>query len=117
VGVAVFFLLALVVAGIVVYPLLPGRRVRQPAPGVADADIEEAVRNLRQARSRGRLACRQCGQGYQAGDRFCVRCGEKLPQAKVEPAIPVCPSCGATIHENDQFCAKCGHGLSAEEVA
>lgn len=114
-GVGFFFLLALAAAAIIAYPLLPGQRTVQPEPVVTDADIERAVRTLRQARSDGSQSCPSCGKPHQLGDRFCVRCGATLPQAAA--VGPACPSCGTTVHEEDQFCAKCGHRLVAGEDA
>jgi predicted amidophosphoribosyltransferase len=114
-GIAIFFLLGLVAAGVIAYPLLPGRTIRQPAPAVSDADIERAVRDLRQARGRAGLICPSCGKGYEEGDRFCVQCGSTLPQEGVGRLT--CPSCGSPIRGDDQFCAKCGHRVATEEVA
>lgn len=118
-GVAIFFLLALGAAAIIVYPLLPGRVVAQPAPAITDGDIERAVQDLRRARraSGSDRSCPACGQGYQVGDRFCVRCGGALPQAQTASSGLVCPACGAALGQGDSFCAKCGHRLSAKEVA
>ncbi len=114
-GIAIFFLLGLIVAGVIAYPLLSRRTVRQPAPAVTDADIEQAVHDLRQAPGRVGLVCPSCGKDYEEGDRFCVRCGSTLPQDSASG--PACPSCGTPIREDDQFCAKCGHRMAAEEVA
>lgn len=116
-GVAIFFLLALIVVAAIVYPLLPGRTSPQPAPAVTDREIERAVRSLRQARSRDGLVCPTCGQAYRAGDRFCVQCGGTLPQPEAASEGLACPSCGATFREGDQFCAKCGHVIAAGEAA
>ncbi len=116
-GMAIVFLLAMVGAGIIVYPLLPGRTPPLPNPAVTDADIEKAVRKLHGARGSGNLLCPQCGTGYKAGDRFCVRCGQDLPQVGSAQEGPACPSCGAAIHKDDRFCAKCGHTIAAGEVA
>ena len=120
-SVAIFFVLALVAAGIVVYPLLPGRTARQAAPVVVDADIEQAVRKLRRTRSQRGQVCPSCGTAYREGDRFCVHCGGELPEARAVLTGPACPSCGATVQATDQFCAKCGHRMAAanpkEEVA
>ena len=133
-SVAVFLLLAVIVAAILAYPLLPGRTSAGPAPVVTDGDIEQAVRRLRQRQSRGgqggqttpervlgataqERACPTCGQAYQAGDRFCVRCGGALPQPQAAPPGRVCPSCGATVGERDQFCSVCGQQQAAEEAA
>jgi uncharacterized OB-fold protein len=128
-SVALFFLLAVAVAGIIVYPLLPGQRSAQPAPAITDTEIEQAVRRLRKARSEGGLHCPACGRAYQVGDRFCIRCGGTLPQAQAGSGGPgeqgaditsvtsVCLSCGAALREGDQFCAKCGQAIDAREVA
>ena len=121
-GVAIFFLLTLLAAGVIVYPLLPGHASAAPAPVVTDDEIETAVRRLLRTRAEGGRACPTCGAAYQPGDRFCVRCGGALPlgdQAKsaLPPAGPLCPSCGATLQKGDKFCAKCGYTLQGEEVA
>ena len=121
----VFFVLAAISAGIIAYPLLPGRALAQSAPALTDAEIERAVRELRRSRrarhtsGRGGLSCPSCGMAYQKGDLFCVRCGNSLPEggAQPEPDELVCASCGASLHEGDQFCAKCGHRVTTEEDA
>jgi predicted amidophosphoribosyltransferase len=120
--VAIFFVLALLTAGAIVYPLLPGRAPAAPAPAVTDGEIETAVRKLRRARTGGGRACPTCGEAYQPGDRFCVRCGGALPsgdqgRSPLPLAGPVCPSCGAALQNGDRFCAKCGYALHSEEVA
>jgi len=122
VGVVIFFLLALLTAGAIVYPLLPGRAPAPLAPAVTDVEIEAAVRKLRRVRAGGGRACPACGEAYQPGDRFCVRCGGALPlgdqiKSALPPAEPLCPSCGAALQEGDRFCAKCGYTLRGEEVA
>ena len=131
-GIAIFFVLTLIAAGIIVYPLLPGQRVRhasagsQSAPIVTNRDIELAVRDLRQARAHSDASlhgqsCPTCREAYQPGDSFCVRCGGALPSVRQGlPATasgPVCPSCGAAIREGDKFCAKCGQRTAVREVA
>ena len=115
----IFFLLALIAAGAIVYPLLPGRAPAQPAPAVTDGDIERAVRRLRRGHTRrgGALLCPECGRLYQAGDHFCVGCGSALPQGQAVSEDAVCPACGAAIRPGDRFCAKCGHSLGGEEAA
>jgi predicted nucleic acid-binding Zn ribbon protein len=123
-GVALFVLLALIVAGVIAYPLLPGRAPLSPAPAVTDDAIDSAVRKLCSGRARagGAPACPVCGTAYQPGDRFCVRCGGSLPpgdQARSAPlpAQRTCPSCGAALHEGDRFCAGCGYTLHTEGAA
>ena len=116
-GIVIFFLLALMVAGIIVYPLLSGRVTTQPEAVVTDGEIDRAVRHLRRARSRNGHFCPTCSAAYQAGDRFCVRCGSALPVAQAASAGLACPSCGGAIQKGDKFCAKCGHRMIAEEAA
>jgi uncharacterized OB-fold protein len=126
-SVALFLLLGAIAAVVIGYPLLPGQRAAQAAPAVSDREIEQAVQRLQRARSEGGLHCPNCGAVYQAGDRFCMRCGETLPQAGAQgpgemgaqtaSVAVVCPSCGAVLREGDQFCAKCGRPVGAGEVA
>lgn len=116
-SILLFFLMALIAAVAIAYPLLPGAAASQTVFVVTDGDIEEAVRGLRRSRGKPKSgpSCPSCGRAYEAGDRFCVGCGTALPA--VEAAPSTCPSCGATLREGDQFCSKCGHNLPAEEVA
>jgi hypothetical protein len=116
-SIALFFLLALVAAGFIVYPLLPGQVPKEPVPAVTDGDIDRAVGDLRWARSRGDLSCPACGKAHQAGDRFCVRCGQALTGPQSAPSGLACPSCGAPLHKEDQFCAKCGYHMIPGEAA
>jgi uncharacterized OB-fold protein len=115
-GIIIFFALALAAAAVIAYPLLPGSTAKL-APNLTDEDIDHAVRDLRQARSRGGHVCPTCGRGYQAGDRFCVRCGGELPQVDAASGSVACPACGAAMQAGDRFCPKCGRGVAAEEVA
>lgn len=90
-----FVILALLLAGVialVAYPLRGGA-----------ASVPAAVRAVRPAR--GQRACPQCGAGYDAGDRFCVQCGNALP---LVGGTQVCSACGAPLDADDAFCAKCG---------
>lgn len=114
----VFFVLAVIAAGIIAYPMMPGRAPAQPATVLTDGEIEQAMRALRRSRSGGGLVCPSCGRAAQAGDLFCVGCGTGLPQsgAQPEPDDLVCTACGAGLHAGDQFCAKCGHPVGAEEA-
>jgi predicted amidophosphoribosyltransferase len=116
-SIALFFLLALIATGFIVYPLLPGRTPKEPASSLTDGDIDRAVADLRRSRSGGGLSCPSCGKAYQAGDRFCVRCGQALAKSQDTVSGTVCPSCGATVQKGDQFCAKCGHRAVSGEAA
>jgi hypothetical protein len=130
-GVVLFIAMALLVAAAILYPMLTRSGAAAWAGGASDEQIEGAVRRLRRARSAGSStvplrggtvplrggACPACGQAYQPGDRFCVRCGGALPQAATvaaaapAPARPACRSCGAPLAEGDQFCVKCGEAV------
>jgi RNA polymerase subunit RPABC4/transcription elongation factor Spt4 len=127
-SVLIFLLLAAASAGIIIYPMLPGRAPAQPAqhaPALTEGEIERAVRDLRRARSRSAegsshdmLACPDCGAAYHQGDLFCVRCGRSLPtvDVKAAPDELLCSSCGNTLHAGDQFCAKCGQPVVTKEA-
>jgi hypothetical protein len=123
-GVVLFIAMALLVAAAILYPMLTRSGAAAWAGGASDEQIEGAVRRLRRARSAGSRsvplpggACPACGQAYQPGDRFCVRCGGALPQAATvaaatpAPARPACRSCGTPLAEGDQFCVKCGEAV------
>ncbi|HSR29888.1 MAG TPA: zinc ribbon domain-containing protein [Anaerolineae bacterium] len=116
-GVVIFFVMAVIVAGVVAYPLLPGRAPAEPVPTMTDEDIERAVQNLRRARSQEGSVCPTCGTPYRSGDQFCVHCGAALANASEATSELECPSCGAVLRKDDRFCAKCGHDLAVEEVA
>lgn len=123
-GIVLFVVMALAAGAAIVYPLLPGRAAGAWAAGVTDDQIERAVRRLRRSRSGVARSCPGCGQPYEPGDRFCVRCGASLPDL-ASPQTPdapegarsaavaglACPSCGAALRPGDQFCAGCGHVL------
>ncbi len=85
----------------------PMRRVESTQQDL-DAEIERRVAALRaerrEARTRSRrIVCSACGKAFQAGDRFCARCGEPHPS--------VCPQCGERHHPDDCFCTRCGAPL------
>jgi len=120
-SIVLFFVLSVAVVAAIVYPLLPGKgpaAASQAAGGRTwtDSQIEGAVRRIREARKKGGLACPDCGKAYQAGDRFCVRCGAELPLRERAAAGKVCPSCGGIVRPDELFCSRCGHRLAAEEA-
>lgn len=120
-GIAIFFVMAVIVAAVIVYPLFTrrayaDRAYARPAPSVTDADIERALVKLRGARRQGDATCPSCGATYTPGDQFCVRCGGALMPARATADGPVCPSCGATLRVGDRYCSACGHNMAAEEV-
>jgi predicted amidophosphoribosyltransferase len=124
-AVAIFIVLAFLVAGWIAYPLLTKQTYAQQAPIPVNGG-DQATRGRRSSRSKiayealqgqngeRELVCPSCGQGYRVGDRFCVRCGQALPERleaiQAQNALPTltCSSCGALLRQEDQFCAKCG---------
>jgi predicted amidophosphoribosyltransferase len=116
VGIAIFFVLALAVSALLIYPLLPGRAPDHESSALTDGEIDQLVRNLRLARSGDGLYCPTCGTAYRVADRYCGRCGSTLPQAQTIIKDSACPSCGADLREGDLFCAKCGHQIAVREV-
>jgi predicted amidophosphoribosyltransferase len=115
-GIAIFLVMTVIVAAVIVYPLFTRRAQAEPARSVTDGDIERALVKLRTARRQVGAICPSCGATYRAGDRFCVRCGGALMQSRAAADGPVCPSCGATVRMGDRFCSVCGHKMAAEEV-
>lgn len=77
----------------------------------ADDELERRIEAMRKARRRPAEPaaaggkCARCGAPYDPGDRFCVKCGASLSQARV------CANCGAPYDAGDKFCARCGKPL------
>jgi hypothetical protein len=83
------------------------RRARTTAPaGMVDQDIEARVAERRALGAGGGVTCAECGTQAGAGDRFCPKCGARLP----EPVV--CAQCGRPAVAGDRFCAGCGQPLA-----
>ena len=52
--------------------------------------------------------CPSCGSPVADGAKFCMTCGQPVPQA---PAAKFCPECGTRCEGNSKFCMNCGHKL------
>ncbi len=117
-SIAIFLVLFVFAASVIVYPLLPGAGARQSVSPVAsaieDGDIERALEQVRQARKRVGLVCPTCGAEHRPGDLFCVRCGGELPETSASVDRQVCTACGAVLDDDDLFCPKCGHAVRSE---
>jgi hypothetical protein len=90
----------------------PGIRAHQARLDV-DGEIEQQVAAIlterREARAGSkRVLCPNCGKPFQAGDRFCARCGESHPNT--------CLRCGERHRLGDRFCTRCGTALPGGEV-
>lgn len=54
-------------------------------------------------------ACPSCGTMQEAGNKFCVRCGQKLMVDRQREKF--CPHCGVKVMEGMLFCGECGTKL------
>jgi len=66
----------------------PASSGEKPAWSAVDGEIEAAIARMRQTISAGIQPagiagfCTHCGTPFDPGDKFCARCGHKLPQAQ-----------------------------------
>lgn len=61
--------------------------------------------------------CPACNSPVTAGDRFCEKCGGKIPpppQSSPPAQAPVCRSCGTPLLPNARFCENCGDPVKKE---
>lgn len=52
------------------------------------------------------VTCPSCGSVQAAGNKFCIRCGQKLIME--QPKDKFCSYCGAKIMDGMLFCMECG---------
>jgi len=110
-SIALFFVLAIVAAAVIVQPLLPGSRATSyPLPS-GRGQSRSARPSSRVTESQG-PACAGCGAPVKLDDRFCVRCGATLGEAQET----VCAACGTMMSADDQFCRKCGTRVTTTEA-
>lgn len=55
--------------------------------------------------------CSKCGSAIPDGARFCMECGNPLPEERL------CKKCGAQVPQGAQFCAACGSAAQAPSAA
>jgi len=62
--------------------------------------------------------CPACKSPVNASDRFCEKCGEKIPPALPSPPAqaPVCRSCGTPLQPGARFCENCGDPVKKAEA-
>jgi hypothetical protein len=118
VSVILLFLLALIAAGAIVYPLLPGRRAAQAVPAIADKDIEQAVRRLRSTLSlhTGQAASAVVQSRGTPGQAKGGQAQGPAPTVGVQAGAPRCPACGRAYRPGDQFCVGCGAALRTSRL-
>jgi len=51
--------------------------------------------------------CPKCGVPFEEGAKFCMNCGERMPEGKT------CRSCGAPLSDDMMFCQECGTPVNA----
>jgi len=60
--------------------------------------------------------CPACNSPVNAGDRFCEKCGGKIPPLQPPAQAPVCRSCGTPLLPNARFCENCGDPVKKADV-
>ena len=80
----------------------------------AYAVIEEHAARLKVLA--GIRTCPSCGADVDKNFRFCVNCGEKMPEEEVEDdGKLVCDKCGAQAEEGAVFCTNCGNKITPKK--
>ena len=54
------------------------------------------------------IKCPNCGSNWNTSEKFCGKCGTKLPEPKI------CPNCNYQSYKNE-YCTKCGTKLISKE--
>ena len=98
------------------------------AGGVLAIDPEEEERKRKEALARwdgDTTVCPFCGRSHRPDARFCIGCGQRLPEATAcqrppesnVPELRVCPHCGTFQTSAMVICEKCGAVLNGPAVA
>lgn len=61
--------------------------------------------------------CPACNTPVTTGDRFCEKCGQKIPPPQAPVQAPICRSCGTPLLPNARFCENCGDPVKKEVSA
>lgn len=91
---------------VVLFPIIS---LIKRAINVSDSSTETACNNsgtLQMETGDIRSVCPSCGKEQEAGNKFCVRCGQKMAEGRQEERY--CPQCGARIGGDMLFCKECG---------
>lgn len=59
--------------------------------------------------------CSSCGEPASADQKFCPKCGAKLPETTAA-ALYVCPKCGKQNTVGSEFCGECGAELPGRKL-
>lgn len=83
---------------------------------VSSAQLEEKV--AAESSIESTYKCPSCRALVDKNQKFCTRCGEKLPEnlepVQEEPIIKTCPVCGAVFKPDTKFCTHCGTKVSTD---
>ena len=66
--------------------------------------------------SKNLKVCPNCGEPAAADQKFCPKCGAKLPEETMAQGA-ICPNCGKQNVIGTAFCSECGTKLPAAEAA
>ena len=93
------------------------------APGSGAASLDAAItgwaasmQNLAGQVAQNMKECPNCGEYATADQKFCPKCGAKLPEETLGAGY-VCPNCGKQNVPGTTFCSECGTRLPAAEAA
>lgn len=70
--------------------------------GAVEGFVGEAAKNMK--------ICPACGEPSPADSKFCLQCGEALPEMTMADSA-VCPNCGKENKLGTKFCQECGTKL------
>lgn len=75
-------------------------------------NLERSMQNYATQVGKNTKICTSCGEVAKADEKFCPKCGAKLPERTVAEGA-VCPNCGKQNNIGMKFCSECGTKLPA----
>ncbi len=78
----------------------------------AMANLQRSVEGYATETAKNIKICPSCNSGASAENKFCPKCGAKLPETTLADSA-VCPSCGKQNKLGTKFCSDCGTKLPA----
>jgi Double zinc ribbon len=83
-----------------------------PRGGLSNTSPLEDIWSGATIKSAALASCPACGHRSDAGDLFCIECGEFLDSADMVKVAAVCVECDSIIGNDDIFCSSCGSIIS-----